>query len=62
MALTFESPSWRRWLSVTFVMTMQALSGVAKDLTKMSSKSAVKTIAGEGSFRASRSCADGSTG
>jgi predicted MFS family arabinose efflux permease len=49
-ALTFESPSWRRWLSVTFVMAMQALSGVAKDLTKMSSKSAVKTIAGEGSL------------
>ena len=49
-ALTFESPSWQRWLSVTFVMAMQALSGVAKDLTKMSSKSAVKTVAGEGSL------------
>jgi MFS family permease len=49
-ALTFESPSWQRWLSVTFVMAMQALSGVAKDLTKMSSKSAVKTVAGDGSL------------
>jgi predicted MFS family arabinose efflux permease len=49
-ALTLESPSWERWLSVTFVMAMQALSGVAKDLTKMSSKSAVKTVAGEGSL------------
>jgi predicted MFS family arabinose efflux permease len=49
-ALTFEDPSWERWLSVTFVMAMQALSGVAKDLTKMSSKSAVKTVAGEGSL------------
>ncbi len=49
-ALTFESPSWERWLSVTFVMAMQALSGVAKDLTKMSSKSAVKTVAGDGSL------------
>ncbi len=49
-ALTFESPSWERWLSVSFVMAMQALSGVAKDLTKMSSKSAVKTVAGEGSL------------
>jgi len=49
-ALTFESPSWQRWLSVTFVMGMQALSGVAKDLTKMSSKSAVKTVAGDGSL------------
>ncbi len=35
---------------MTFVMAMQALSGVAKDLTKMSSKSAVKTVAGEGSL------------
>lgn len=50
LALTLESPSWERWLSVTFVMAMQALSGVAKDLTKMSSKSAVKTVAGEGSL------------
>ena len=49
-ALTFEQQSWATWLSVSFVMTMQALSGVAKDLTKMSSKSAVKTVAGEGSL------------
>jgi predicted MFS family arabinose efflux permease len=49
-ALTFESASWERWLSVAFVMAMQALSGIAKDLTKMSSKSAVKTVAGEGSL------------
>ena len=49
-ALTFEGPTWQRWLSVTFVMSMQALSGIAKDLTKMSSKSAVKTVAGDGSL------------
>lgn len=49
-ALTFESTSWVQWLSVAFVMAMQALSGVAKDLTKMSSKSAVKTVAGDGSL------------
>lgn len=48
VALTFEQPSWATWLSVVFVMAMQALSGVAKDLTKMSSKSAVKTVAGTG--------------
>jgi hypothetical protein len=47
-ALTLEDPSWQRWLSVAFVMAMQALSGVAKDLTKMSSKSAVKTVVGPG--------------
>lgn len=50
MSLSAESSSWSRWLSVSFVMAMQALSGVAKDLTKMSSKSAVKTIAGDGSL------------
>jgi predicted MFS family arabinose efflux permease len=49
-ALTFERPSWHRWIVVTFVMTFQALSGIAKDLTKMSSKSAVKTVAGDGSL------------
>ncbi len=49
-ALTLEQPTWQRWMSVSFVMAMQALSGVAKDLTKMSSKSAVKTVAGDGSL------------
>ena len=47
-ALTLEQPSWEQWFAVTFVMAAQALSGVAKDLTKMSSKSAVKTVAGNG--------------
>lgn len=32
------------WLVVPFVMVAQALSGIAKDLTKMSSKSAVKLV------------------
>jgi MFS family permease len=32
------------WLVVAYVMFAQALSGIAKDLTKMSSKSAVKLI------------------
>jgi predicted MFS family arabinose efflux permease len=36
--------NWPLWQSVSFVMAMQALSGVAKDLTKMSAKSAVKLI------------------
>lgn len=34
-------------LTVGYVMVSQALSGIAKDLTKMSSKSAVKLVAGE---------------
>ena len=47
VALTFHQPTWREWVSVGFVMGAQALSGVAKDLTKMSSKSAVKFVAGD---------------
>ena len=44
--LTFQQDSWAEWLSVVFVMAVQALSGVAKDLTKMSSKSAVRFVVG----------------
>jgi MFS family permease len=36
------------WLVVGYVMVAQALSGIAKDLTKMSSKSAVKLVVPEG--------------
>lgn len=48
VALTFQRDSWAEIISVAFVMGAQALSGVAKDLTKMSSKSAVKFVAGDG--------------
>jgi predicted MFS family arabinose efflux permease len=48
IALTLQQESWAEWTSVVFVMAVQALSGVAKDLTKMSSKSAVKFVAGDG--------------
>jgi MFS family permease len=41
--LAFAPPAW---LVVPYVMAAQALSGIAKDLTKMSSKSAVKLVAG----------------
>jgi predicted MFS family arabinose efflux permease len=34
------------WLSVAYVMAAQALSGVAKDLNKMSAKASVKALAG----------------
>src|SRR5882762_1219885 len=37
------------WLVVPYVMAAQALSGIAKDLTKMSSKSAVKLVVPDGS-------------
>ena len=40
--LSLVDPGWEAALSVAYVMAAQALSGIAKDLTKMSSKSAVK--------------------
>ena len=42
--LSAVSAAWAGWLSVGYVMAAQALSGIAKDLTKMSSKSAVKLV------------------
>ena len=45
IALTQLDPNWGVPLSVAFVMTVQGASGVAKDLAKMSSKSAVKVLA-----------------
>ncbi len=44
VALSQLDPSWTLVMSVTFVMLVQGLSGVAKDLAKMSSKSAVKLL------------------
>lgn len=41
-------PAWGRAASVAYVMTCQALSGIAKDLTKMSAKSAVKVLVPRG--------------
>ena len=54
LALSQLDPSWGIATSVVFVMAVQGLSGVAKDLAKMSSKSAVKILAptdGGGLFR-----------
>ncbi|MBN2646725.1 MAG: organoarsenical effux MFS transporter ArsJ [Thiotrichales bacterium] len=36
------------WLSVLYVMVAQALSGIAKDLNKMSAKSSIKALASDG--------------
>ncbi|MEL7083374.1 MAG: organoarsenical effux MFS transporter ArsJ [Cyanobacteria bacterium J06597_1] len=36
--------NWPQWLGVSYVMAAQALSGIAKDLTKMSAKSAVRLV------------------
>ena len=54
LALSQLDPSWQIASSVVFVMVVQGLSGVAKDLAKMASKSAVKLLApkeGDGLFR-----------
>jgi len=37
-------PAWTKAVSVVYVMAAQALSGIAKDLTKMSAKSAIKFL------------------
>lgn len=47
-ALTQLDPTWSIAASVAFVMAVQGASGVAKDLAKMSSKSAVKLLAPDG--------------
>jgi len=44
LMLTVPDP----WLSVVYVMAAQALSGIAKDLNKMSAKATVKTLTGQG--------------
>lgn len=54
VALAGLEPGWSLPLSVAYVMAVQGVSGVAKDLAKMSSKSAVKLLApgdGAGLFR-----------
>jgi hypothetical protein len=48
VALAQLDPGWALWASVAFVMAVQGVSGVAKDLAKMSSKSAVKLLAPAG--------------
>ncbi|QPM92248.1 organoarsenical effux MFS transporter ArsJ [Pseudooceanicola algae] len=54
LMLSQLDPTWAIGASVAFVMCVQGASGVAKDLAKMSSKSAVKLLApteGGGLFR-----------
>ena len=48
LALTQLDPGWALGASVAYVMAVQGASGVAKDLAKMSSKSAVKLLAPKG--------------
>jgi len=47
LALGLVVPSWSRAVSVAYVMGAQSLSGIAKDLTKMSAKSTIKLLVPE---------------
>ena len=49
LLLSALSPSWTATLSVAWVVGAQGICGVAKDLTKTASKSAIKLTAGEAS-------------
>ena len=46
--LALLNREWSMAVSVAYVMGCQALSGIAKDLTKMSAKSAVKVLVPKG--------------
>src|SRR5579863_3736096 len=48
LMLILLDEQWSRLVSVAYVMCAQALSGIAKDLTKMSSKSAIKVVVPDG--------------
>jgi predicted MFS family arabinose efflux permease len=47
IALSMLNPQWPLATSITFVLVIQGVSGIAKDLTKMSSKSAIKLVVPE---------------
>ncbi|HEY7803747.1 MAG TPA: MFS transporter, partial [Orrella sp.] len=49
MLLSALSPDWSATLSVVWVVIAQGVCGVAKDLTKTASKSAIKITAGQAS-------------
>jgi hypothetical protein len=49
LLLSAVSPGWSAALSVAWVVVAQGVCGVAKDLTKTASKSAIKATAGEAS-------------
>ena len=48
LLLSAVSPEWTAAMSVAWVVLAQGVCGVAKDLTKTASKSAIKLTAGEG--------------
>lgn len=55
LLLSLVNLDWSLWMAVSYIMGTQALSGVAKDLTKMSSKSAVRVLVPKDSSEAQSS-------
>jgi MFS family permease len=53
--LSLVTPAWSKIVSVAYVMSAQALSGIAKDLTKMSAKSSIKVLVPDGAENAQSS-------
>ncbi|MFN8772637.1 MAG: organoarsenical effux MFS transporter ArsJ, partial [bacterium] len=51
LLLSLLSPAWTTAMSVAWVVLAQGICGVAKDLTKTASKSAIKLTAGDASGR-----------
>ncbi|MBX9701360.1 MAG: MFS transporter, partial [Acetobacteraceae bacterium] len=51
LMLSAVSPGWTAALSVAWVVAAQGVCGVAKDLTKTASKSAIKMVVGDASGR-----------
>lgn len=51
LLLSLLSPDWDETLSVAWAVACQGICGVAKDLTKTASKSAIKLTAGDGASR-----------
>ncbi len=49
LLLSAVSPDWTAAMSVAWVVVAQGICGIAKDLTKTASKSAIKLTAGQGS-------------
>jgi len=48
LMLALLNQHWSTFASVAYIMVAQSLSGIAKDLTKMSAKSAIKVIVPDG--------------
>ncbi len=47
LMLSMMNPAWSVWVSLIWVVGAQGICGVAKDLTKTASKSAIKLVASE---------------